>query len=68
MPGIPLTRQITATSGDSPKRPKVVVFSIALTEDVEKRARRAGAATVYDKMNISFPQLVNDMKRSLEGA
>jgi CheY-like chemotaxis protein len=68
MPGIPLTRQITAPSEDNPKPPKVVVFSIALTEDVENRARRAGAETVYDKMSISFPQLVNDMKRSSEGA
>lgn len=68
MPGIPLTRQITTPSLVIPVPPKVVVFSIALTPEAEDRALGAGAAKVYDKMTTSFPQLVNDLKRSPEGA
>ena len=68
MPGIPLTRQITTPTEDRPKPPKVVVFSIALTEEAEERARQAGATKVYDKMTTSFPQLVSELKSWTERA
>jgi DNA-binding NarL/FixJ family response regulator len=62
LPGINFTKYVSEQYSEGPK---VVVFSIAVSDATAAAARKAGALQVYDKLRTSFTEVLDDVKSQI---